>query len=283
MLITLNVPQMGQVSTGQLICSYFSEGATAWRSRSTARNATHGAMRASGWRYRIGPRPRTHRAAGWRPRRDQPPIIAPLPPRLIAGGYASVGLVCDVAVKKYQDHLPLYRQEQILKMRYLLTNYHVVKGAKDLIVVTEDEQHLKARIEAMWPKMDLALLSVTGAAFAVIPLGDSDAVAIGESVVAIGTPEDPALAQSITQGIISGRRLFGEIPCFQTSVLINHGNSGGPLVDEQGKAVGITSAGLGTLFQTEEGESVGSGTQGINFAIEINIARNFLTQQGIAL
>jgi len=50
--------------------------------------------------------------------RDRPPIIAPLPPRLIPGGYAGVGLVTDVAVKKYLDHLPLYRQEQILKMRY---------------------------------------------------------------------------------------------------------------------------------------------------------------------
>ncbi|MGK0259437.1 MAG: S1-C subfamily serine protease [Candidatus Azotimanducaceae bacterium] len=163
---------------------------------------------------------------------------------------------------------------------HLLTNFHVVENARSIYVYTQGGARLRAEIADTWPTMDLALLDVEGEGYSVIPLGDSDSVSIGSSVVAIGTPQDIGLAQSITQGIISGRRKIDDLPCFQTSALINHGNSGGPLLNMRGQAVAIATFVMGTALVTPEG-NIGSDIQGINFALEINLAKTILTRNGI--
>jgi len=163
---------------------------------------------------------------------------------------------------------------------YLLTNYHVVQNAAKVHVFTADGTKLKATLVDGRPAMDLALLKVPGVNHACIPLGDSDAVEIGSSVVAIGTPQDLELAQSITQGIISGRRLVGNIPCYQTSTLINHGNSGGPILNMKGEAIGVATFVMGTALVTPQG-NIGSDIQGINFAVEINLAREMLRRNTV--
>lgn len=163
---------------------------------------------------------------------------------------------------------------------YLLTNHHVVKDALRVYIFTQDGTRIRALVKDSWPAMDLALLKVVGTSHPVISLADSDAVEIGASVVAIGTPQDLGLAQSITQGIISGRRLVVGVPCYQTSALINHGNSGGPLLNMRGEAVGIATFVMGTALVTPQG-NIGSDVQGINFAVEINLARDFLSRNGV--
>ena len=163
---------------------------------------------------------------------------------------------------------------------YILTNHHVVENASRVHILTESGTHLLARVIDSWPEMDIALLKVAGRNHAAIPLADSDAVEIGSSVLAIGTPQDLGLAQSITQGIISGRRLFAGVPCYQTSALINHGNSGGPLLNMRGEAVGIATFVTGTALVTPQG-NIGSDIQGINFAVEINLAKKLLQRNSV--
>lgn len=190
---------------------------------------------------------------------------------------AAITVVAEKASGSTQGSGFFVREDGIL-----LTNHHVIDGADALYVQTAKDQLLKATILGFRSEIDVAVLQVRGKAFPIIQLGDSDSVAIGSSAVAIGTPEDMGLAQSITQGIISGRRLFCTIPCFQTSVLINHGNSGGPLLDLSGRAIGITTAGLGTALITAQG-NIGSDIQGINFAVEINEAKKLLRDLSVRL
>lgn len=165
---------------------------------------------------------------------------------------------------------------------YLLTNYHVVENAVALFALTPEKQTMVLSVIDSMPDYDLALLKMEGKGHPFIRLGNSDRVEVGSQVVAIGTPQEIAFAQSITQGIISGKRVYAGVPSFQTSVLINHGNSGGPLLDMTGKAIGITTAGLGTALVTMDG-NIGSDIQGINFAIMINEARQLLRRNGLAL
>jgi len=165
---------------------------------------------------------------------------------------------------------------------YLLTNYHVIEESSVLMVLTADKRRFEVKVVDTMPDYDLALLKIDGTGFSFIRLGHSDKIDVGAPVVAIGTPKDLTLAQSITQGIISGKRVYAGIPSFQTSVLINHGNSGGPLLDMTGKAIGITSAGLGTALVTRDG-NIGSDIQGINFAIMIDEVRPLLQRNGLNL
>src|SRR5207244_1943870 len=106
---------------------------------------------------------------------------------------------------------------------------------------------------------------------------DSNKIETGAHVAAIGSPK--GLPQSFTAGNIShSDRPFLGSRCFQISVLINHGNSGGPLLDDMGRVIGINTAGEGTLVVDQEtGLGVGSDIQGINYAIKINEAKSLIS------
>ena len=150
---------------------------------------------------------------------------------------------------------------------YILTNYHVVRGADRVQVRFSNGRELMARLVGSDPHTDLAVLKVDETDLVAAELGDSDAIAVGDWVLAIGNPF--GLDQSVTAGIISAKGRSGivadvDIEDFlQTDAAINPGNSGGPLVDLRGEVVGINSAIL-----TESG-----GYQGVGFAIPSNMAR----------
>jgi serine protease Do len=157
----------------------------------------------------------------------------------------------------------------VSKDGYILTNAHVVEGADEITVRTNDERDLDAKLVGSDPQTDLAVLKVEDGKLAALELGDSDSLRVGQWVVAAGTPF--GLSSSITSGIVSatGRsnlRIADYENFIQTDAAINPGNSGGPLLDLEGRVVGINTA----IF------SRSGGYMGIGFAIPINMARNVM-------
>jgi serine protease Do len=151
---------------------------------------------------------------------------------------------------------------------YILTNYHVIAGADEIKVKLSDSREFKATVKGGDEKLDLALLKVdVKDHLPVAPLGDSDALQVGEWVMAIGNPF--GLGQTVTAGIVSAKgRIIGSGPYddfIQTDASINPGNSGGPLFNSMGEVIGINTA-------------IVAGGQGIGFAIPINMAKEILPQ-----
>jgi S1-C subfamily serine protease len=175
------------------------------------------------------------------------------------------------------------------KHGYVLTNNHVVadaaKGTDASIVVTfSDEAQAKAQIVGRDPISDLAVLQVPSEQLTVASLGDSDALAVGDPVIAIGSPL--GLEGTVTAGIVSalGRavHVFSDdgssdayLNAVQTDAAINPGNSGGALVDAAGAVVGINSAGR---FSVTDSSGQQTPVSGIGYAIPINYARDIAGQ-----
>src|SRR5712671_2807779 len=153
---------------------------------------------------------------------------------------------------------------------YVMTNAHVVENANSIEVTTKDNRHLKAKLIGRDPDTDIALLQISGGSLTAVPIGDSDRLQVGDFVLAIGNPF--GLGQTVTSGIISalGRSpgIEGYEDFIQTDASINPGNSGGPLVDLQGRVVGINTAIL----------APSGGNIGIGFAVPINMARQVMDQ-----
>ncbi|MEJ2115453.1 MAG: DegQ family serine endoprotease [Gammaproteobacteria bacterium] len=153
---------------------------------------------------------------------------------------------------------------------YVITNHHVVKDADEIIVKLSDRRQLVAEMIGSDPRSDIALLKLEGDNFPSVNLGDSDAVKVGQWVLAIGSPF--GFDASVTAGIVSakGRSLPSEnyVPFIQTDVAINPGNSGGPLFDLDGNVVGINSQ-----IYTRSG-----GFMGLSFAIPIEVAMDVVEQ-----
>lgn len=152
---------------------------------------------------------------------------------------------------------------------YVLTNHHVIAGTNRVEVTLNDNSRYDAEIVGYDEKTDIAVLKIEGEQFPILELADSDQAEIGEWVLAIGNPLD--LTSTVTAGIISakGRQLEliegrDAIESFiQTDAAVNPGNSGGPLVDAQGRLLGINTA-----IATRTGLF-----QGYSFAIPINLVR----------
>ena len=149
---------------------------------------------------------------------------------------------------------------------YILTNNHVVEGADEIEVTLTDSRRTRASVIGTDPETDLAILKITLDKLPVITLGDSDSLAVGDQVLAIGNPF--GVGQTVTSGIVSalGRSQLG-INTFenfiQTDAAINPGNSGGALVDVNGNLMGINTA----IY------SRSGGSMGIGFAIPVSTAR----------
>jgi len=152
---------------------------------------------------------------------------------------------------------------------YILTNNHVVEGADEIEVTLSDSRRARAKVIGTDPDTDLAILRIELDRLPVIVWGNSDAVQVGDRVLAIGNPF--GVGQTVTSGIISalGRNQLG-INTFenfiQTDAAINPGNSGGALVDVNGHLLGINTA----IY------SRSGGNMGIGFAIPVSTARQVL-------
>lgn len=143
---------------------------------------------------------------------------------------------------------------------YIVTNYHVVEGARAAGAFTYDSKQHSVKLIGANANMDVALLKMSGS-FDAVSLGDSDSVKIGEKAVAIGNPL--GLSFTATEGIVSSinRKGLNDLPYyFQIDVPLNPGNSGGPLIDASGDVIGINN------FKSQGAENIG-------FALEINYAK----------
>lgn len=145
---------------------------------------------------------------------------------------------------------------------HIVTNLHVVAGAGAVQVQLEDGRTLPAKFVGADGPSDIAILKIDASGLRPLPFGDSDAVNVGQMVIAVGNPL--GLQETVTQGIISakGRRAMSEAAneFFQTDAAINPGNSGGPLVNLKGQIIGINN-------------SVSPHGQGIGFSIPSNTVR----------
>ena len=139
---------------------------------------------------------------------------------------------------------------------YILTNYHVIEGAKDITVTLSDGTEVIATVVNYDQEKDLAMIKLKEGTKvpAVAELGDSDELYPGAEVIAIGTPLSKKLAYTLTKGVISGNDRSIEtksgtsVHLLQTDAAINSGNSGGPLVNTKGQVIGINSMKLGLQF-----------------------------------
>jgi putative serine protease PepD len=172
---------------------------------------------------------------------------------------------------------------------YILTNNHVIADAADgrgsIEVQLNDGTTLDATIVGRDSSYDLAVLKVDRKGLTALTFGDSDQVAVGDSVIAIGSPL--GLSGTVTLGIVSAKDravTAGEsagdssfINAIQTDAAINPGNSGGPLVNSAGAVIGVNSA-IATLSSSGAQTSLQSGSIGLGFAIPINQARKTADQ-----
>ena len=194
--------------------------------------------------------------------------------------------VVIVSTKGFQDvNYGFFSQEQevegigsgfiINEEGYILTNYHVIKGATEVTVKLSTGDEVPATVVNYEETKDIAMLKLKEGTKvpAVAELGDSDAIYPGAEVIAIGTPLSKNFAQTLTKGVISGSNRTvttenGEsVNLIQTDAAINPGNSGGPLVNTNGEVIGINSMKIGT-------QAGSTSVEGIGFAIPINEVKN---------
>ena len=151
---------------------------------------------------------------------------------------------------------------------YILTNYHVIKGAQEVSVTLSDGTEAKAKVVNYDENQDVAMIKINDENVkvpAVVELGDSDALRPGEEVLAIGTPLSKDFNQTVTSGIISAVSRSVQtssnvtLNLLQTDAAINPGNSGGPLVNTKGEVIGINTAKISA-----------DAVEGIGFSIPIN-------------
>ncbi len=219
-----------------------------------------------------------------------PPTLAPLV-RRAAPAVVSIAIQGHVAMQQnplFNDPLfrqffnvpqgPIEREFQaagsgvVIEPRegLIVTNYHVVEHADQIAVTLSDGRKMNARKVGGDESHDLAVIQVPARNLATIPLGNADALQVGDYVIAIGNPF--GIGQTVTHGIVSAVRRTdmggGPQNYIQTDAAINPGNSGGALVNMNGELVGINTAIIGST-----GANVGIG-----FAIPVNVVRRVVGQ-----
>jgi S1-C subfamily serine protease len=163
------------------------------------------------------------------------------------------------------------------KAGHIVTNYHVVHGATKVLVSFSGKDQLASTVVGLDPSTDIAVLKIEAHASALSPLelGNSDAVRVGDTVYAIGNPF--GYTRTLTSGLVSAVQRQITAPntlpidnAIQTDAAINHGNSGGPLLDAAGRVIGVTSQ----IYA----ENSQQGNIGIGFAVPVNTVRNIAAQ-----
>jgi Do/DeqQ family serine protease len=154
---------------------------------------------------------------------------------------------------------------------YVLTNHHVIKGATKVVVTLRDRREFTAKIVGSDPATDIALLQIPPEKLTAVKIGESDALLVGDYVLAIGNPF--GVGQTVTSGIVSalgraGLNIEGYEDFIQTDASINPGNSGGALINLRGELIGINTAIIGPS----------GGNVGIGFAVPTNMAMRVMDQ-----
>ncbi|HEY3183022.1 MAG TPA: trypsin-like peptidase domain-containing protein [Gaiellaceae bacterium] len=183
------------------------------------------------------------------------------------------------------DIFPTQQTEEALgsgfvidKAGHVVTNYHVIEGAQKVQVSFSQNDQIDAKVVGTDASTDLAVLQIDthSRSLTPLPLGDSDTVQVGDPVVAIGNPF--GFARTATAGIVSAVQRSIEAPngvgighAIQTDAAINHGNSGGPLIDTRGAVIGVNS-------QISTGNTGAEGNVGIGFAVPVNTVKTVAAQ-----
>ena len=159
---------------------------------------------------------------------------------------------------------------------YVITNAHVVENAQFIQVILHDNRTVTARCLGMDPISDLAVLYIQATGLTAAEFGDSDALRVGDEVVAIGDPLGVELRGTMTDGIISAINRDLEVngrsmSLLQTTAALNNGNSGGPLVNCYGQVVGINTMKIGDYASS-------SGVEGLGFAIPMSTVKGVVEQ-----
>jgi S1-C subfamily serine protease len=199
-------------------------------------------------------------------------------------GSAKRGVIQVLATSAASDN-PLFGSQParalgsgfvIDKAGHVVTNYHVIEGASKVEVSFSGNDEMPATVIGRDPSTDIAVLRIKraqGRALTPLELGNSDAVRVGDAVVAIGNPF--GLERTVTAGIVSALQREITAPngfaidrVIQTDAAINHGNSGGPLLNADGRVIGVNS----------QIESESGGNVGIGFAVPINTVKDVASQ-----
>ena len=190
-------------------------------------------------------------------------------------------LMADPFFRRFFNLPPLQREKKVQSVGsgvivdavegYILTNNHVIANADQIVVTLRDRRQLTAELIGTDPTTDIAVLRIAAEDLTALPLGDSDALEVGDFVVAIGNPF--GIGQTVTSGIVSALRrsglgIEGIEDFIQTDASINPGNSGGALVTLDGRLIGINTAIIGPS----------GGNVGIGFAIPTNMALQIMDQ-----
>ncbi|HEX7144783.1 MAG TPA: trypsin-like peptidase domain-containing protein [Gaiellaceae bacterium] len=195
----------------------------------------------------------------------------------LQGAIVKVVQSVSPSVVQIQDQVGLGSGIVLDAAGYIVTNNHVVTGAKSLTVTTSNGSQYPATLVGTFPSDDLAVIKISGADLKAATFGDSSKLNVGDLAIAIGNPL--GLRSSVTDGIVSafrqdvseGRNGVTLPSVIQTSAAINPGNSGGALVDIQGRVIGIP-----TLAATDP--ELGGSAPGIGFAIPGNLAKDIARQ-----
>jgi S1-C subfamily serine protease len=164
------------------------------------------------------------------------------------------------------------------KAGHIVTNDHVIAGAQKVQVSFSGNDRIRAKVVGKDPSTDVAVLEINAHSRSLtpIPMGNSDLVQVGDPVVAIGNPF--SLSRTATAGIVSAVQRTIDAPdglaighAIQTDAAINHGNSGGPLIDAEGDVIGVNA-------QIATGDTGDQGNVGIGFAIPINTVKSAVAQ-----
>lgn len=149
---------------------------------------------------------------------------------------------------------------------YVVTNYHVIDEVKLIDIQFSNGITLPAEIVTSSEQHDLALLKVRASGLTALPIiGDPNSVREGDEVMVVGAPGDRELGQSVSKGIVSGKRTLDGIKIIQTDTKISPGNSGSPLVNMKGEIIGIVNM-----------KMIGQGIEGLSFAIDARYLYNVL-------
>lgn len=207
------------------------------------------------------------------------PAVVNISTRVVKRGYRNA-LMDDPFFRHFFDLPRQEKRESVsagsgvvvdAKLGYILTNHHVIDNADEIVVTLADGRHFKANLIGSDSETDVAVIRIPADKLTALPIGDSDALRVGDFVVAVGNPF--GLGQTVTSGIVSalgrsGLGIEGYEDFIQTDASINPGNSGGALVNLRGELVGINTAIL----------APNGGNVGIGFAIPVTMAEGLMQQ-----